>query len=270
MLGASLALVLITDTRVVTGQFPQSPHLRMGVPGFGHQDRTLLQYEGFFVMHDDVNKIPVWVSYQLTRDKATAQGPRYSGSFRTETHLPLGKRASDSDYRGNMVPHGLQRGHMAPDADFKWSDSAQRDTYFLTNVVPQNGRHNGGQWSVLETKIREAATRGNGAVWVITGSKIGGQISIQNTNPISIGNNNVAVPTHMFKIVVRRVGNGYRGSAYWSENYDPASFTPNQTVEAWLTTIDEIEEATGINFCNALPPNVQATFEGRRVPIEML
>lgn len=266
---ASIFLFATGQTRVVSGTLPDSPNLAMGAPAYGQVDRTLLRYSAYFVMHDDERKIPVWVSYELTQEHASGELGRYSGSFMTETDLKPGKRASDADYRGNMQPYGLQRGHMAPDADFRWNEQVQKETYFLSNVVPQNGSMNGGQWGKLEQAVRDAAKRGNHKVFVITGSASDHPLPLWASKLSSIGSG-VTVPSHLFKIIVRQTEAGYRASAYWCENVDPSRFSPARTYKDWLTTVDDIEGKTNLNFCNALPVEVQNLFEGQRVDIGQL
>ena len=76
-----------------------------------------------------------------------------------------------------------------------------------------------------------------------------------------IGENHVAVPTHFYKIIV---------DANSSNNIESLAFMlPNEKLSGhhysnFLTTIDEIEKATGLDFLSALPANVQETVESRK------
>jgi len=75
------------------------------------------------------------------------------------------------------------------------------------------------------------------------------------------GDNNVAVPTHFYKIIV---------DANNMERIEALAFLlPNERLSGrhyreFLTTIDEIEKATGLNFLSALPVATQNPLESQR------
>ena len=203
-----------------------------GVPGLSGD---LLCRKGYLLSHDPARKTPVWVAEHLTREKA-ARHLRRSDDFRADSDLEQGKRAELSDYRGS----GYDRGHMAPAADMAWDEEAMSESFYLSNMVPQVGvGMNRGIWMELEKKVRN---------WVLERGELyvySGPIYLASDTE-TIGNNKVAVPGFLYKIVM-----------------DPrlkeaiALVMPNQKLRVedlpnYLVSVREVEKKTGLHFFSVL------------------
>ena len=136
---------------------------------------------------------------------------------------------------------------MAPSADMLWSEPVQLDCFLLSNIVPQNIPMNSEVWNELEQEVRRA-TQTYSQVWIITGA-------IKST--LTIGANKVAVPSFMYKIVVWSTGSGWKSMSFFIPNSDVG----HSDFDAFAVSVDFIESITGLNFCNAFDPAVQAVFE---------
>ena len=108
-------------------------------PSFPHGPTRYVARAGYVLEHSSVDRIPLWVAEYIVTDQLTATLPR-SNPFRPDPLLPEGERAELADYRGS----GLTRGHMAPNANQTVDDELRRETFFLSNMVPQDGQHNSG------------------------------------------------------------------------------------------------------------------------------
>ncbi|MBN1804404.1 MAG: DNA/RNA non-specific endonuclease [Sedimentisphaerales bacterium] len=225
-------------------------HLGIGKPQAVHERVR----EGYVVGHDSRLKIPVWVQYEIGRGDLMGTAPR-SDDFRADASIPYRYRAETGDYEGS----GYDQGHMAPAGDMNRSEKVMSESFLMSNMAPQVGAgFNRNIWKDLEAAVRGWVQQ-RGRLTVITGP-----IFAVRNNSVSyevIGRNNVAVPTHFYKIIV--------------DNNDPnnvqalAFMMPNQDLSAnhyrdYLTTIDEIEKAAGIDFLSALPAAVQHTVESSR------
>ena len=62
------------------------------------------------------------------------------------------------DYRGS----GYDRGHLAPAEDFEWSAEAMSDSFFMSNMSPQDPSFNRGIWKRLENRVRTWALENDG------------------------------------------------------------------------------------------------------------
>lgn len=78
----------------------------------------------------------------------------------------------------------------------------------------------------------------------------------------------VAIPEALFKIVIRESGIPHRPNflAFIYPQVGPGySFTPYNHAR-FLTSVDEIEQLTGIDFLTSLPDGVEAELEAKEAP----
>ena len=166
--------------------------LPFGLPACSGPHHEFADRSFFLLCHDSVRKVPVWVGYELTPARLVRRAARPS-HFRSDPDISAS--ANDADY----LHSGYTRGHMAPAADFAFSDQAIRRTFLLSNVIPQPRRVNCGRWAQLENAVRRIAADADSVV-VFTGS------IFESKQTEVIGNGRVAVPTHAFKVILARKG----------------------------------------------------------------
>ncbi len=225
-------------------------HLSVGKPQVVYERVR----QGYVMGHDGRLKIPVWVQYELSRGDLTGTAVR-KDDFRPDASIPYRDRAELKDYKGS----DFDRGHMAPAADMKRSEKVMSESFLLSNMAPQVGiGFNRDIWEHLEAAVRGWVQQ-RGRLTIITGP-----VFAVEANRVSyqvIGENNVAVPTHFYKIIV---------DASDHERVDAMAFMmPNEELSGkdymdYLTTIDDIEKATGLDFLSALPVTVQNVVESRK------
>lgn len=226
---------------VSSGQSDCKEYTKYGEPG---KDGTLLCRKGYLLAHDSDRKTPIWVAEYLTSEKASATLARVN-NFRPDPDLARGERAELSDYKGS----GYDRGHMAPSANMKWDKQAMSESFYLSNIVPQTGKGmNQGIWKDLEEKVRRWAISRD-QIFIYTGPIYAEVI------PDAIGKNDVAVPTHLYKIIYDPVR--VEAIAFIMPNMElNSSDMPN-----YIVTIREVEEKTGLNFLSKLKPNIADVVE---------
>jgi len=189
-------------------------------PQFGHGPTRFVCRDGYVLEHASADKIPIWVSERVTRGQLAGSLPR-TNPFQPDPLLPSAERSELSDYRRS----GFDRGHMAPNGNQTLDDRLRRETFFLSNIVPQNGSQNQGIWARLEGQCRSWVHSRYPEAYVITGgmfydpaeedeSTADGLIEFQ-----QIGANAVSVPTHTYKIFVGKAQDGtLRAVAFMIEN----------------------------------------------------
>ncbi len=245
LISAVIYLGLAFTAQGATQDFcPQ--HTRYGLPSTGP---TLLCRTGYALSHNSRRKVPDWVAYHVSRQKLSYGKVPRSNDFRADTDLPPGRRAELSDYRGS----GYDRGHMAPAAVMKWSRQAMSESFLLSNIAPQVGPgFNRGIWRILEKRVRQWAWQ-RGDLYVITGpAYLGGR-------PKTLGKNSVAVPSHYYKIIFDPVR--VEAIAFLLPNRR----LPSSSLPQFLTSIDKIEQVTGLDFLNKLDDRVEVLVE-RSIP----
>ena len=179
-----------------------SGHLKYGAPS---NSGTILTRTGYIALHDNSKKVPLWVSYELTASHLSGPATR-TDNYKADPNLAVGQRAELSDYSGS----GYDRGHMCPAADNYYSITAMNESFYLSNMCPQNHSINAGKWESLESQVR-TFTATKGVCWVICGPIFSGATS-------TIGANQVAVPSDFYKIVVYTSGSGVEAAGFVMPN----------------------------------------------------
>ncbi|CAI9588965.1 unnamed protein product [Staurois parvus] len=170
--------------------------------GFPQSGTEVRQYVGHSLSYDQEKKTPRWVIEHLTKEKTLGNEDRKHYNFKPDPNIPAIFSATNEDY----LKSGWSRGHMAPAGDAKYSPEAMAETFYLSNIVPQNYENNAGFWNRIEMYCRDLAERFDD-VWVVSGPLTlpvqheDGQKSV--TYQV-IGKDDVAVPTHLFKVILAR------------------------------------------------------------------
>ncbi len=235
-----------------------SIHLTMGIAADGDpSDDYILERKQYALSYNKDKHVPNWVSSNLNASYF-GDVPRHQGQFMPDMTLPNNLyRVRHNDYTGS----GYDRGHMVRSEERTATLEDNESTFFTTNLLPQTHDMNAGPWLRLEEECQHLSQRENKELYIICGG-------IYAKNFPTIGKGKVAVPEKCFKIVV--VLN--RGQGLKDVNANTrviAVMMPNITGiihEGWqqyVTTVDDIERATGYDFLNALPTDVQKAIESR-------
>ncbi|MFN7921410.1 MAG: DNA/RNA non-specific endonuclease [Bryobacteraceae bacterium] len=222
---------------------------RFGLPACELPSQELAIRSAFVLCHSASLRVPVWTAYEITPERLNghAQRPRH---FRRDRVLAQ-PGASDSDYRNSSY----SRGHLVPAVDMAWNEDALRDSFLLSNAVPQNAALNSGKWRVLENAVRKLAAR---ADFVLVFTR-----PVFCPEEARIGANQVAVPCQLFKVVVAGRGQArYAFAAILPNSYNPAA-----PLSHFACSIAEVERRTGLDFLNALSKAEQSELESTAEPL---
>jgi len=208
---------------------------RFGNPACIGPGNELADRSFFVLCHSATRRVPLWVGYELTPAQLQHRAAR-PAHFRHDRDLAA-PGAYDADYKHS----GFSRGHMAPAADFAFSDQAIRATFLLSNAVPQIQRVNAGAWAQLEAAVRRLAAHSD-AVYIFTGPLFDSEITEV------IGPNHVAVPTHIYKVIL---------AVQADQRTMYAAIVPNSvdaidSLDHYTTTVDDVQRRTGLDFFAAL------------------
>lgn len=208
-------------------------------------DRTerIITHKGYTVSYNADWKIPNWVAYELTDVEVGGEEPR-AKQFVPDPMVPKYESATTEDYKNS----GWDRGHMAPAADMKWHPQAMRESFYLSNVCPQNHNLNGGVWKDLEEQVRDLALQ-KGHIYVVCGP-------IVPEDYVTIGQNNVVIPSAFFKVLLQEDNGNIYTIGFVYENI--AGHRPMST---YAMTVDEVEEIIGIDFFPSLPDEIENSTE---------
>lgn len=203
----------------------------------------MLRRTGYTASYNKATKLPNWVAWHLTADRTTGPAKRSGVDFQADMDVPA-PRAEDSDYYGS----GYDRGHMCPAADNKYSEKAMEESFLFTNMCPQNGNLNRGDWNEMEQACRRWAKE-YGGVYVVCGP------ILYKGKHKTIGKNKVVVPKAFFKVVLR-TGENPKAIGFIYKNAEG-----NRPKGDYVNTVDEVERITGIDFFPSLPDDVENKVE---------
>ena len=129
------------------------------------------------------------VAYLLDGDLMNELNIDKRPSFYSEKSLDKKYRISTTDYTNS----GYDRGHLAPDASFDWSQESLTAIYTLANIIPQAPQVNRNSWADLEKYVRDKAVE-LGELNVINVVKYGQRSS-------RMGKNKMAISKGYYKIL---------------------------------------------------------------------
>ena len=217
------------------------------------RDNFLLVKPQFVLSYNDTKGGANWVSWHLQKSDI---GGVDRGDFHADPDLPAGfKRVTKADYTRT----GFDRGHLCNSKDRTSSRAHNDATFSMTNILPQRPDNNQGPWRLLEDFGRTLARQGN-ELYITAGA-------FGSTGSITRGK--VNVPKTFWKVMVvlpqgpddlRRIDANTRAIAVCMPNTQGIR---RKDWREYVTTIRNVESATGFDFLSTLPREVQDAIETR-------
>lgn len=185
-----------------------------------------------------------WVAYMLKKGHLT-----YDDRKRPYFIEDPKVRTKSADWR-NYKGSGYDRGHLCPAGDRRFSKQAYNETFYTSNISPQNREFNAGVWNRLELQIRQWAKK-YGTLFVVTGGVLEDGLE-------EIGEEDVDVPRYYYKIVAKGQG----------KNIDMIGFLmlgeeSSKPLQRFTVPVDRIEKMTGIDFFEKLQDDDEAQLESQ-------
>lgn len=200
-----------------------------------------------------------WVAYPLCRDNI--------GTGRRSNEWGLNPYLSRDDQpvlirgyaKGNKGYY--DRGHQVPSAD-RLSRAANVQTFYGTNMTPQDSDLNAGLWNSIEIQVRDWARRTD-TLYVVSGcvTEGSGYYALDNDGK------KVTVPVGYYKALLRydKSGSdgpaGFLGLAVYVENRPYPGVEPDKSM---TMSIDELEKRVGIDFFVNLPDDIELEIEAQQ------
>ena len=214
----------------------------------GNKDNYLLGRDSVVLSYNNSRGTANWVAWITKRENLGNSIPR--SLFQPDDKLPDGfRRIAYYDYSGS----GYDRGHMLPSADRFGNRKLNKETFLMTNIVPQTGDLNQFPWEQLESYSRLLARKGN-TIYTVTG--------VYGENGRLRGK--VTIPTNCWKIIAvlprgrNQIDANTRIIAVDMPNIDEIE---NMTWQKYRTTVRAIEQKTGFNLFSSLPGDLQDRIE---------
>ena len=150
-----------------------------------------------------------------------------------------------------------EKGHICPSADRLYSKEVNRQTFYMTNILPMVHNFNGGIWNTMEIRIRNWANSAD-ELYVCKGGTIDQEKQILDKTIY-----NHIVPKYFFTALLHKKGDTYKALGFWVEHLNEDH--SNDKLGKYVVSIDELEAETGIDFFCNLPDDIETTVEGASV-----
>jgi endonuclease G len=234
------------------------PHTLFGDPIYNqHDDKHDItrRYFAFTVYYDDVIFSPRWTAIKITKEIADInQDIKRLKRFRVDPELKQKgfKTAAHNDYKNPTGMNSWARGHMIQFDDARgYGQQAADESFYTTNICPQLAALNGRGWLSLEKQCTEFA-RDYGVVWVYTGP------IYSEIKPFA-PDRKIPAPTAFYKVVISPSQDGGIDVLAFIMPHEPLK--SNIDLRAFLVSIDEVEEQTGLDFLCDLPDDYEIYLE---------
>jgi endonuclease G len=212
-----------------------------------------LRNTGYLVGYEDELGAPLWVGYHVKDIDPLPRPAERPGRFAVDGRTVA---QVDPDAYTNS---GYDRGHLAPNFAIatRYGEAAQKETFLMSNIVPQRPALNTGLWKQMEMRVATSYPARFGEVWVLAGP-------VFKRSPPRLPERSLglqpAIPEAFYFIITDESDGQVRTLAFLFPQEPAARAKP----ETYLTTVDEIERRTGLDFFGELPLEVEAALESRR------
>ena len=238
----------------------------------------------YSICYDTEKLVSRWVAYPL--HSVYTDGRGYPGGGRTDAwafddaiteYDNGGYNIIEYEFTDPVIPQDKQqnivsgaygtgdsRGHMLPSASrySTWMTNAQ--TFYATNMMPQNYDFNGGVWASVENKTRNNIC--SDTLYVVVGTLF------ENARTFTSRGRTITRPTHCYKLLLRtRSGNTKKSI---SEITDPNEikaigflFTNESNAVSYqkaVVSIKEVEERSGFTFYQNLNPAIAESVKNQK------
>lgn len=203
----------------------------------------IVRHVGYTASYNHQTLCPDWVAWELTAEELV-EVHNFDCSFSWDPTVQNPK-ASREDYSRS----GWDKGHMAPRADMKWDANALQESYFFTNICPQDHEMNSQAWRKIEELTRRLARRYS-SVLVVCGPVF------DSVNHRHIGPNCVHVPDRFFKAIAVMVGEEWHTVAFLVEN-NRQTRSPRQ----YAVTVDSVEAVIGRDLFPSIPEAAESDYD---------
>ena len=197
------------------------------------------------------NSINFHSSYNVSRYYADNDGSLSSTcQYPNDPDLPEKYRLTRDPYKGSGYDHG----HICASADRQRATECNYQTFFITNMQPQNNNFNAGIWADMEGQVRTWVNSFD-TLYVCKGGTIDKSSYI--VKYLGSGENKIPVPQYFFMAVLGKKGNSYKATGFWIDQNNH----PSTSIKNYAVTIQQLEKNTGIDFFCNLPDDIENSVE---------
>lgn len=235
------------------------------------RDKANETFVNFCIEYDQTKYASRWTAFRWDINNTYDSNCGRAGDYSADPDVP-------TEYRLSGYFNGYQRGHMLASEDRQCSASANRQTFYMTNMHPQYGRFNGYDkngsyvWVNTEQLVRKLysnwtkAYNSQDTIYAVKGGTIDDRANILGYTSCG-SKNNIIVPKYYYMALLykssRSQTHGYKAIALWIEHKEGNTTSGKSIAQKYAISIDKLEEKTGIDFFCNLPDYIEKDVESK-------
>ena len=235
--------------------------LRVDLEKYGlpktNPNEEIIKHKAMYLVYSEEHEQAKWVAHIIAPDIINGTITR-TNDFRPDLLVATGS-AVEKDYFLKYLQadstfkydgFGYDRGHLAPSADFRWSEVALSESFLYSNMSPQKPEFNRKAWADLEGWLRYYVIENkNVQLYVVTGGVLTDSLAV-----IDRSINKVSIPKKFYKVAIDLENS--RGIGFMMPNRE--IYRP---LEYFAVPIDSVEAITGIDFYYLLDDDIENEIE---------
>jgi endonuclease G len=172
------------------------------------KNNQIIQHNGFVLSYNETCEQPNWVHYKLTKNDLLENDTVKRKNYFKRDPLVVTESASGSDYS-----RPYDRGHLKPASDESNNQEQMNETFYMSNISPQDYSFNRGVWKRLESRVRSYVNEGKAdSIFVTTGP------ILHDSLPRIGKENKVCVPQYFWKVLKMYKGGEFEYEVYYMKN----------------------------------------------------
>ena len=222
--------------------------------------KTTAGVSNYTAYYDSSTYTSMWVAYTLKSSHMGSLSRPSKWYYNPLISESVQVNLCDHSYEGDTY----SRGHLIPNGSRNGNEEMQKQTFYVTNSVPQiQNSFNGGIWNSLEGALQSVAKSGT-TLYIVTGvafEKVGESRSVSYIKAKD-DTKSVPIPNYFYKVVLKVTTNS-SGSVtaastcgFWFEHK-----TYSDSYTNYAVSVDQIEQWTGFDFFANLPDTIERTAE---------
>ncbi len=212
------------------------------------QDDQIIHHKYYSLKYNKLTKQADWVAFSITREMIIKGKNKLTYLFKPDPLISSLESSSIKDYLNS----GYVCGQLCPSALMQISPKAMDESFYMSNITPQDPYFNYYVWNTLKSKIKQWALN-NKEIFIVTGP-----IFNETDKKIKIGKNGIIIPNAFFCVILDFRISKSKAIAFIFPNKET-----DTSFQSYATTIDNVEDVTGINFFPELPRHIEQDLESK-------
>lgn len=191
-----------------------------------------------------------WVCFSIDEETKQIRTGR-SDDWRWDPMIPSIFEVFREDFDKNV----FARGHLVASYDRVYSEEANRQTFYYTNMSPQRHAFNSGIWQKMEqfVQVLGRSLRSDGILYVAKGGTIRpDQVEEHRSN------HKIVIPKYYWMALLKNSEEKWQAMGFLVEHKTPDI---KGGLLSYALSVDELEDFTGLDFFFNLPDEIESRVE---------